>query len=640
MDWQSEFSPLAAIGTRSFIKISAVVAGVQSYLPRRWEIDLCERANIVPTGTNGMAETIARLFQDIVGYGKPDAMLTKDSGAYAPISSAELERRTVQLQRALGEAGLQRGDKCALISENRWEWAVADFAMMTAGIVSVPIYPTLLPEQVRYLLEHSESKAIFCSTAGQLEKVLSIRDQLPHLSAVIGFDATNQEGVINLADLIGEASPDAPARQQFDEAVESVQPGDLASIIYTSGTTGVPKGVMLSHANICTNIRDSMIEVQAGDVALSFLPLCHIAERLADYVYFAGGVTVAYAESMDTVAANMGEVKPTMAVGVPRFFEKVYDRVMAAMAAAPAIRRNLFNWAVGVGKAATPYRLQGKPLPGMLGIKHRLADKLVLSKLRARLGGRVRFFVSGAAPLAKHLAEFFYALGVPIREAYGLTETSPLVSINPLDDLRFGTVGTIIPNVEVRIAEDGEILVRGPNIMQGYFKMEEQTADVMDGDWFHTGDIGNLDADGYLSITDRKKDLFKTSGGKYIAPSPIEGRLKSSPLIELVVVVAEQRNFPSALVVPAFEALRAWAAANGIKAADNTELCANADVQDHVMSEVAALCSDMAGYEQIKKIALIPNDFSIAGGELTPTMKVRRREVYEKYADQIDGMYS
>ena len=587
-----------------------------------------------------MAETIARLFQDVIAYGKADAILTKDSGTYEPISSAELERRCIQLHSALAEAGLRKGDKCALISENRWEWAVADFAMMTAGIISVPIYPTLLADQVRYLLEHSESRAIFCSTEGQLEKILSIRDQLPNLTLVIGFDRTDQGGVSNLADLIGEASPDDAARQRFEAALEAVEPGDLASIIYTSGTTGVPKGVMLSHSNICTNIRDSKIDTEADDVALSFLPLCHIAERLADYVYFSGGVTVAYAESMDTVAANMGEVRPTMAVGVPRFFEKVHDRVMAAMASAPAIRRNLFHWAVGVGKAATPYRLQGKPLPGLLGIKHSVADKLVFTKLRGRLGGRIRFFVSGAAPLAKHLAEFFYALGLPIREAYGLTETSPVVSINPIDALRFGTVGTIIPNVEVRIAEDGEILVRGPNIMQGYFKMEEQTAEVMEGDWFHTGDIGHLDEDGYLSITDRKKDLFKTSGGKYIAPSPIEGRLKSSPLIELAVVVAERRNFPSALVVPAFEALQAWAGANGIEAANNEELCANAAVQEHVMSEVAALCSDMAGYEQIKKIALIPSDFTIGGGELTPTMKVRRGVVYEKYAGQIDAIYS
>ncbi|MCY4189145.1 MAG: long-chain fatty acid--CoA ligase [Bryobacterales bacterium] len=587
-----------------------------------------------------MAETIASLFRDIVAHRKPDAILTKDSGSYAPISSFELERRSIRLHLALRDLGLQRGDKCALISENRWEWAVADFAMMTAGIVSVPIYPTLLADQVRYLLEHSEAKAIFCSTADQMEKILSIRDRLPNLAHVIGFDAAAGEDAPKLADLIGADSPDSDARHRFEEAADTVVPGDLASIIYTSGTTGVPKGVMLSHSNICTNIRDSMLDVQPEDVALSFLPLCHIAERLADYVFFAGGVTVAYAESMEAVAANMGEVKPTMAVGVPRFFEKVHGRVMAAMADAPAIRRKLFHWAVGVGKAATPYRLQDKPLPGLLGIQHGVADKLVFSKLRGRLGGRIRFFVSGAAPLAKHLAEFFYALGLPIREAYGLTETSPLVSINPLEDLRFGTVGKLIPNVEVRIAEDGEILVRGPNIMQGYFKMEEQTAEAMEGGWFHTGDIGNLDADGYLSITDRKKDLFKTSGGKYIAPSPIEGRLKGSPLIELAVVVAEQRNFPSALVVPAFESLRSWAETNGIKAADNEELCANADVQRYVMSEITALCADMAGYEQVKRIALIPNEFSIAGGELTPTMKVRRNEVYKKYSAQIEAIYS
>ncbi len=587
-----------------------------------------------------MADTIAKLFHTVIAHGKPDAMLTKDFGTYAPISSAAMERRCVQLHLALRDAGLAKGDKCALISENRWEWAVADFAMMTAGIVSVPIYPTLPAENVRYLLEHSESKAIFCSSADQLDKILSIRDQLPHLELVIVFADVDRADVKKLSALIGEDSPDEAGRERFDAAVNDVTPSDLASIIYTSGTTGVPKGVMLSHGNISTNIRDSMISVRSDDVALSFLPLCHIAERIADYVYFNGGVSVAYAESMETVAANMGEVKPTLAVAVPRFYEKVHDRVMAAMAAAPPIRQKIFHWAVSKGKAAMPYRLAGKPLPLVLGIQHALAEKLVFAKLRGRLGGRIRLFISGAAPLAQHLAEFFYALGLPICEAYGLTETSPLISINQLDSIRFGTVGKLIPNVEVRIADDGEILARGPNIMQGYFKMEEQTADVMDGEWFHTGDIGKLDDDGYLSITDRKKDLFKTSGGKYIVPAPIESRLKSSPLIELAVVVAERRNFPSALVVPAFDTLRAWAVSQGIQCDDNAELCASVAVQDHVMSEVASLCSDMAGYEQVKKIALIGQDFSIEGGELTPTMKVRRRQVYEKYASEIDGIYA
>lgn len=587
-----------------------------------------------------MVDTLAGLYKVAVGHGKQAAILTKETGAYRPISSRELDRRVTNVHLALRDAGIERGDKFALISENRWEWAVSDFAMMTAGIVSVPIYPNLPAEQVRYLLEHSESKGVFCSTQEQLDKILEVRDRLSSLDLVVVFDPIDVDGVSRFDALVGDGESDEAARRRFGESLESVAPGDLASIIYTSGTTGVPKGVMLSHANMATNIRDSTLEVSVDDLGLSFLPLCHVAERLADYAFFGGGATVAYAESIEAVPLNMNEVKPTIAVGVPRFFEKVYGKVMAAMGDAPAARRKIFHWAVGVGKAATPYRLAGRPLPAGLSLKHAVADKLVFGKLRGRLGGKFRMFISGAAPLARHLAEFFHALGLPIYEGYGLTETSPLVSINTAEHCKLGTVGRIIPNVDVRIAGDGEILVRGPNVMQGYFKMDDQTAEVMDGDWFHTGDIGILDDEGYLSITDRKKDLFKTSGGKYVAPAPIENQLKKSPLIETVVVIAEGRNFPGALIVPDFPALSSWARSEGIGFSDNVELCSNSAVQTRVMEEVEGLCSGMARFEQIKKIALLDEEFSIEGGELTPTMKVRRREVDEKYARQIEGIYS
>ena len=587
-----------------------------------------------------MADTLAKLYQLAISYDKPDSILTKESGSYAPISSKELERRVTNLHLALRGAGIRPGDKFALLSENRWEWAAADFAMMTAGIINVPIYPNLPPEQISYLLKHSESKGVFCSTSDQLAKIQSIRGSLPQLGAVIVFDEVDGEGVTKLSSLIGADSPSDAERQEVQQALESVAPGDLASIIYTSGTTGVPKGVMLSHSNLCTNIRDSTLDVDSSDTALSFLPLCHVAERIADYVYFNAGATVAYAESIETVALNMGEVRPTVAVGVPRFFEKVYGRVLAAIGQAPPLRQKIFHWAVGVGQAATPYLMAGKPVPGLLGFKHRVAEKLVFQKMRGRLGGRIRMFVSGAAPLARHLAEFFYALGLPIYEGYGLTETSPLVSINTKENVKFGTVGKIIPNVEVRIADDGEILVRGPNIMQGYFKMEEQTAEVIHGGWLHTGDIGVLDDEGYLSITDRKKDMFKTSGGKYVVPAPIENNLKASPLIETVVVIAQARNFPSALIVPDFDALRSWANSQGIQAADNEELCANQAVQDRVMADVEERCKHMPRYERIKKVALIPAEFSVDGGELTPTMKVRRKQVNDKYASQIEAIYS
>lgn len=589
-----------------------------------------------------MSETLARLFRQTISYDSPSAILTKADGKYGPISAQELERRACRLQFALLDMGLERGSPCALLSENRWEWAVSDFAMMTAGIVSVPIYPTLEAEQIQYLLGHAEARAILLSDAEQLEKVMGSWSSLPLLDRAIVFDRidTDDERIHSIDALIGGEPLSSRERERFEASISAVEPNDLASIIYTSGTTGVPKGVMLSHANFATNVRDAPIEVDQQDVCLSFLPLCHVAERIADYVYFEGGATVAYAESLETVPLNMQEVRPTVAVGVPRFFEKVYARVMAAMEQAPPLRRKLFEWAVSVGREASPAKLAGKPLGGLLRWKLLLAEKLVFKKLRGRLGGRMRLFVSGAAPLARHLAEFFYAVGLPICEAYGLTETSPVVSANTLESIKFGTVGRAIPNVEVKIAEDGEILVRGPNVMQGYYKMEEQTAEVMSENWFHTGDIGNIDEEGYLSITDRKKDLLKTSGGKYIAPAPIENRLKISAFIAAAVVIAEQRNFPSALIVPDFEKLRSWAEAEGLAFANDAALVGDPRTGRRIMEDVVKLCADLPRYEQIKKIAVLDREFTIGDGEITPTMKVRRRAVESRYARQIESMYA
>ncbi len=589
-----------------------------------------------------MSETLARLFRQTVSYDSPSAILTKADGKYGPISAQELQRRVCRLQFALLDMGLERGSPCALLSENRWEWAVADFAMMTAGIVSVPIYPTLTAEQIQYLLGHAEARTILLSSAEQLEKIVAVWPNLPLLERAVVFDRidTDDERIHSLDALIGGEPLSSQDRERFEASISAVEPSDLASIIYTSGTTGVPKGVMLSHGNFATNVRDAPIEVDQQDVCLSFLPLCHVAERIADYIYFEGGATVAYAESLETVPLNMQEVRPTVAVGVPRFFEKVYARVMAAMEQAPPLRRKMFEWAVSVGKEATPAKLAGKSPGGGLRWKLLLAEKLVFKKLRGRLGGRMRLFVSGAAPLARHLAEFFYAVGLPICEAYGLTETSPVVSGNTLENLKLGTVGRTIPNVEVKIAEDGEILVRGPNVMQGYYKMEQQTAAVMSGDWFHTGDIGNIDDEGYLSITDRKKDLLKTSGGKYIAPAPIENRLKISAFIAAAVVIAERRNFPSALIVPDFEKLRSWAQAEDLAFANDQALAADPKAQERIMEDVAKLCADLPRYEQIKKIAVLDREFTIADGEITPTMKVRRRAVESRYARQIESMYA
>ena len=589
-----------------------------------------------------MPETLARLFRHAVSYDKPDMILTKIEGAYGPIAASEVYRRVARTHFELRNAGIAAGDRCALLSENRWEWAVTDFAMMTAGVVSVPIYPTLPAEQIRYLLQHSESRVIFVSTEEQLEKILSIWDDLPALEGVVIFDSyeSDDERITALATLLGEKPLSGDEREDFEQAISAVQPQDLSSVIYTSGTTGTPKGVMLTHGNFCSNVRDIGLKVYEDDVALSFLPLSHVAERIADYVFFYDGATVAYAESLEAVPQNLLEVKPTVAVGVPRFFEKVHDKVQAAVAAAPAIRRGLFNWAIGVGKATAPYRLKNEPMPLGLRLKSGLADRLVFAKLRGRLGGRIRFFMSGAAPLPLHVAEFFYAVGIKICEAYGLTETSPVVSLNYPDSLRFGTVGRMIRNVEVKIADDGEILVRGPNVMRGYYRDEERTAEVIRDGWFHTGDIGKIDEDGYLSITDRKKDLFKTSGGKYVAPQPIENQIKTSSYVSIAVVVAEGRNFPSALIVPDFEKLQQYAQQQGIDSADRGTLVRHAGIVSMIENEVDTACQGLARHERVKKVALLEEEFSIDKGEITPTMKVRRREVEKRYADRIEEIYS
>ncbi len=588
-----------------------------------------------------MPGTLARLFRHTVSYNKPDAILTKSDGVYKPISSQELYRRVGRLHFELARAGIRNGDRCALLSENRWEWAVADFAMMTAGVVSVPLYPTLTAKQTHYLLEHSEARAIMLSTREQLDKIKSTWNLLPDLEGAIVFDPIESDDgrITTLTKLIGEAQLTADEGEHFEQAISSVQPDDLASIIYTSGTTGTPKGVMLSHANFATNVRDNGFDMRENDVCLSFLPLSHVAERMADYAFYYQGATVAYAESIEAVPQNMMEVRPTVAVGVPRFFEKVHGRVMEKVAAGPPLRQKLFHWAVGVGKQALPYRLNGTPLPLGLRLRHLMADRLVLSKLRGRLGGRIRYFISGAAPLAKHLGEFFFTVGIRICEAYGLTETSPLVSANYTDSLRFGTVGRIIPNVEVKIADDGEILVRGPNVMQGYFKMEEATRKAIVDGWFYTGDIGRLDEDGYLIITDRKKDLLKTSGGKYIAPQPIENQLKTCDFVSMAVVIAEGRKFPSALIVPNFERLKQYAAANGLTCANEAELASHEAIVQMLEGQVETACQGLARFEQIKKIAVLDREFSLEEGEITPTMKIRRKVVVERYAARIDKLY-
>jgi len=426
------------------------------------------------------------------------------------------------------------------------------------------------------------------------------------------------------------------------EALQA-QPDDLATLIYTSGTTGDPKGVMLSHYNIWSNVQAvlQMIPIGGGDECLSMLPLSHSYERMVDYTLFHAGVIINYAESFDTVAANLGEVKPTVVLSVPRLYEKVYARVLENALSGSAIKRNIFFWAKRAGEQWATLSLAGLPIPGGLKLKKKIADRLVFSKLRARTGGRIRFFVSGAAPLSADIAKFFYSAGLPVIEGYGLTESSPVLTLNPLDRIKLGTVGRAIPGVELKIAQDGEILARGPNIMKGYYKLPDATRETIDADgWLHTGDIGELDSDGYLKITDRKKELLKTAGGKYIAPQPIEMMVKRNKFVANAMMYGDRRKFPLILIVPNFDNLERWAHERGLTYATRAELLRMPDVQAKVEREVMDMLRELAKFETPKKVLLLEDDFTIENGELTPTLKVKRREVEKRYKAQIDASYS
>jgi long-chain acyl-CoA synthetase len=476
--------------------------------------------------------------------------------------------------------------------------------------------------------------------------VLEVKDALPLLKHVIVFDsgaAAERPRVTSLANLEAKGRAAASQHPTWKQEALSAQPDDLATLIYTSGTTGDPKGVMLSHYNIWSNVQAvlQMIPIGHGDECLSMLPLSHSYERMVDYTLFQAGVIINYAESFDTVAANLGEVKPTVVLSVPRLYEKVYARVLENALSGSAIKRTIFFWAKRAGEQWATLALAGLPIPGALKIKKKVADRLVFSKLQARTGGRIRFFCSGAAPLSADIAKFFYSAGLPVIEGYGLTESSPVLTLNPLDRIKVGTVGRAIPGVELKIAPDGEIFARGPNIMQGYYKQPEATREVIDAEgWLHTGDIGELDSDGYLKITDRKKELIKTAGGKYIAPQPIEGMAKRNKFVTNAVMYGDRRKFPIILVVPNFDNLERWARERSLAYGSRAELLQLPDVQAKVEREVMSALHDLAKFETPKKVVLIENDFTIESGELTPTLKVKRRVVEKRYKDVIDAVYA
>jgi len=577
---------------------------------------------------------------------KPNAFLVKQDSAFRPVAAADFAARVERASLGLVSLGIVPGDRVALLSENRLEWAIADYAILCARAVTVPIYPTLLPHQIEYQLRNSGAKVAFASTKTQISKLASIQPALPDLAHLIAFDATpaNTPHTMHIEDLTARGADVArTAPNRHRELGRAVLPDDLASIIYTSGTTGVPKGVMLSHRNITSNVT-AMTEIMdfgPHDICLSFLPLSHILERMGGhFAMLHRGVTIAYAESVESVPVNLMEVRPTMLIGVPRLFEKLRSRVLAAVASSPPARRQLFNWALQVGWEAAELRMNGKQ-PGLpLKLKCELARRLVWKKVHARLGGRPRLLIAGGAPLPPDVARFFFSIGLTLLEGYGLTETSPVIAVNTKARTRIGTVGPPVPQTEVKIAPDGEILTRGPGVMMGYYRDEAATEEAINDDgWFHTGDIGKLDADGFLIITDRKKDLIITAGGKNIAPQPIESRIKESLYIAEAVMIADQRKFPVALIVPDFAALRAYAKQSGIDAASDSDLCQRAEIVDLVRSEVNRLSNEFAPYERVKKFALVDHEFSISTGELTPTMKLKRKVISEKYKPMIDALY-
>lgn len=557
--------------------------------------------------------------------------------------------RIRDLALGLERLGVARGDRVAIVSESRPEWLVADLAALTLGAVTVPIYPTLTAAQTRAILADSGARVAFVSDRTQAEKLAEVRDGVP------GFDATivmaGETGGLGgrtlTLDEVAERGHDRLREswglgRQYHDRARQVAPGDLATLIYTSGTTGDPKGVMLTHANIVSNVKAccEVLGLGPDDVALSFLPLSHSFERTVAYIYLASGVTLVFAESLETVGRDLGVVRPTMMTGVPRAFEKMQARILEAAASAPLVRRVLFRWALAVGRAVSRARLTGRRPPLFAAVQHRLADRLVLSKIRARTGGRIRYLVSGSAALPPAVAEFFHAVGLLLLEGYGLTETAPVLTVNPPDSPRLGTVGRPIPGVELRIAEDGEILARGPNVMAGYYNKPEATAAVLRDGWLHTGDIGEIDGQGYLRITDRKKDIIVTSGGKKVVPQPVENLLKASPLVAEAVVLGEKRRFPAVLIVPDFAALERRLAELGRPLGPRAELVRRPDVIALYQSVVDEVNRDLAQFERLKKFALLPEEFSIARGELTPTMKVRRRVVEERYQALIDEMYA
>ncbi len=575
---------------------------------------------------------------------RPVALRSKRVGRWVDIGYRDMAERVQDLSIGLQELGVRPGDRVAILSENRPEWAIADYACLAARCTDVPIYPTLPARQAEYILRDAGAVAVLVSGAAQLEKVVKVRERLPALTHIIAFDdSATGPGVLRFEQVLERGRAARERHPDWRASALEVVEDDLATLIYTSGTTGDPKGVMLTHRNIVSNVTTcvGLFSFTAEDECLSFLPLSHIFERMfGHYCMFHAGVVINYAESVDTVPADMQEIRPQLMAAVPRLYEKIYARVLDSVRTSSAPRKRIFAWARQVGERWAEATIAKRRVAPALGLQRALADRLVFAKLRARTGGRIRFFISGGAPLSPDIARFFYAAGLPVLEGYGLTETSPVMAVNTFENHRLGTVGKAIPGVEIRIAHDGEIVTRGPNVMRGYFNQPQATAEAIDEDgWFHTGDIGLIDADGYLAITDRKKDLIVTAGGKNIAPQPIENLAKTSKFVASAVMIGDRRPFPIMLVVPNPVQVKGWAGHKGLPDGDLEELLDRPEVRQKIEREVRMTLRDLAQFEMPKKLLILPKDFTVEAGELTPKLSVRRRIVEEHNRAAIEALY-
>lgn len=582
-------------------------------------------------------------FNNVQRLGGRVALKYKQGGLFKDISWADFGEEVKYFSLGLMKLGVNCGDRLAILSENRPEWVFADLGIISAGAINVPIYATDTAKEVEHILNDSGAKIIVVSQQAQLDKILSIKNNLKNLQYVVSLERGSEKFILAFKQVIKLGRElDGENDALFNQRLSQLNKEDVVTIIYTSGTTGEPKGAMLTHNNFLSNCRSALevLPINSDDIYLSFLPLSHVFERMAGYyIMIYQGATIAYAQNLDTVAEDIRLIRPTVMAGVPRFYEKIYAKIMDKAIHSYFIKKNIFFWAIKVGNSYSRNKLTKKDISLRLRLKHEISAALVFSKLKKNLGGRLRFFISGGAPLAKEIAEFFYSAGIIILEGYGLTETSPVISVNELNRFKFGTVGLPLPGIEVRIADDGEILTKGPHIMKGYFNKPNESAEVLKDGWFYTGDIGYIDHDGFLLITDRKKDIIVTSGGKNVAPQYIENLLKTDRYINQVMIYGDRQKYLTALIVPNFENLKRYACYKKIQCKEIQGLVKEQQIIDFILRRIAKKTKDLASFEQIKYFTLLDKEFTQENGELTPTLKIKRKVIAEKYKTILEEMY-